>query len=163
MHTFPSSLSLAKLSELAALLEEVVDEGYVTMAARQSTRHLLAFPEIKAAADELKSLRKLDPVYVMVNKMPAGKTLPWHQDWLEPTPLQPYKGPLIERWHLPITTNNKVLWFDSTHPWGFHMPKGVWCGPVPYWNKHYVENLGTKARVHLIVDLDCPEPCGMYE
>lgn len=159
-----SSISLAKLVELSSLLDEIVDEGYVQMSARQSTNDLLKYPEIKTAVEEIASLRKLDAVYVMVNKMPPHQTIPVHQDWLEPTPLQPFKGPLIERWHLPLITNPWVLFYDSKeHPVGFHMPQGIWCGPVPYWNKHYVENFGTETRVHLIVDLDCPEPMGIYE
>lgn len=163
MNQFESKISLDKLVELAYLLETVHDEGYVKMAAPQSTSFLRQFPEIETAVKEIASLRKLEPVYVMVNIMPPGKELPWHQDWLEPTPLQPYKGPLIERWHLPVKTNSWVVWFDKDNLEGSHMPKGHWCGPFPYWNKHKVENLGHEDRIHLIVDLDCPEPMGMYE
>lgn len=164
MITLPSKIGLGKLADVLGVLGVQHDEGYVQMAALQSDVRLRAYPEVEEAVQEIASLRKLDPVYVMVNTMPPGQMLPWHQDWLEPTKLQPYKGPLIERWHLPVITNDKVRWFDSKeHPWGMVMPQGMWCGPVPYWNKHKVENLGMYSRVHLIVDLDCPEPMGMYE
>jgi hypothetical protein len=163
MQKLKSHQSLNKLLACVQNLRFVLDEGYVKMAARQSSMELRKFDEIEEAVQEISSLRKLDAVYVMVNTMPDGEEIPWHQDWLEPTPLQPHKGPLIERWHLPLKTNPWVVWFDKDHPHGYNMPFGYWSGPVPYWNKHKVENLGEDERVHLIVDLDCPEPMGMYE
>lgn len=163
MDTLKSYLSLDKLLNLARRLTVVQDEGYVQMSALQSTNFLREHDEIEEAVQEISSLRKLDPVYVMVNKMSVGSILPRHQDWLAPTPLQPFKGPLIERWHLPLFTNNCVRWYDSSHRQGFYMPLGYWCGPVPYWNHHMVINCGPTERYHLIVDLDCPEPLGEYE
>jgi len=163
MDKIKSYQSLDKLLDLARRLTVVQDEGYVQMTALQSTDLLRKHDEIEEAVQEISSLRKLEAVYVMVNKMDPGKILPRHQDWLAPTPLQPYKGPLIERWHLPLFTNNCVLWYDSSHPEGCYMPPGYWCGPVPYWNHHTVMNTGPTERYHLIVDLDCPEPMGAYE
>jgi hypothetical protein len=163
MEKLKSYVSLNKLLAATKRLAVLLDEGYVQMTASQSSDALRRFDEIEEAVQEISSLRKLEAVYVMVNTMPPNQEIPWHQDWLEPTPLQPYKGPLIERWHLPIRTNSWVVWFDRDHPDGFNMPQGYWCGPVPYWNKHKVENLGREERVHLIVDLDCPEPMGIYE
>jgi hypothetical protein len=30
----------------------------------------------------------------------------------------------------------------------------VWVGPIPYYLKHRVGNLGKQLRTHLVVDLD---------
>jgi hypothetical protein len=158
-----SQVSLDRLLALAKKLSVVQDEGYVQMSSLQSSTGLFKYDEIAEAVLEISCLTKLQATYVMVNTMPAGQEIPWHQDWLEPTKLQPHKGPLIQRWHLPLQTNEWVVWFDKDHSDGYHMPLGFWSGPVPYWNKHKVENLGREDRVHLIVDLDCPEPMGIYE
>jgi hypothetical protein len=161
MNTIKSHVSLDKLLTVTKRLAILLNEGYVQMTASQSSNALRRFDEIEEAVQEISSLRKLEAVYVMVNTMPPNQEIPWHQDWLAPTRLQ--RRPLIERWHLPLKTNSLVVWFDKDNPDGYNMPKGYWSGPVPYWNKHKVENLGHEERVHLIVDLDCPEPMGIYE
>ena len=164
MLSLASSLDLPKLLNALDDLPYVKEGNYIEMASVQSQRFLGSRPLIRYAIEELESLRKLDCVYIMVNVLPSGAEVPWHQDFLEPTPLQPYKHPLIERWHLPVLTNTATKFETKTFPYDDeYMKKGFWWGPVPYWKHHRVVNYGDTRRVHLIVDLDCPEPCGAYE
>ncbi len=159
-----SNLDLSLLLGVAESLPFVREGTYIEMAARQSTKLFMNTP-LSLAVAEIASLRKLDPVYVMINRLLPNSKTPWHQDWLDPTPLQPHKGPLIERWHLPLLTNKGCeLHYKLEH--GLEtviMPRGEWCGPVAYWRHHRVINTGDFVRIHLIVDLDCPEPLGEYE
>lgn len=91
---------------------------------------------------------------VMVNKLAAHSALEMHRD-----------GPPAKlRWHLPITTNALVEWYDEIDGW-LHMDLGIWHGPVAYCNKlHSMTNDGETARIHLVVDLDMSEESTeMYE
>ena len=109
---------------------------------------------VRAAIKEIEDLRHLRALHVMINRQPAGVTLPKHRDYLKPTPLQKGSDIRIERWHLPVQTNEDVSWWDESEG-SFHMAPGYWYGPICFWKKHSVANLGTQERVHLIVDLDC--------
>lgn len=154
--------------DLTLLFKEVIclpfkKEGdYIEMAASQSHINLIVFPQIAAAVKEIESFRKLTAVYVMVNKLPPGAVVPYHQDWLVPTPKQP-KEPTIERWHLPLMTNLQALFCLKTEKNCAHLALGYWTGPIPYWKHHNVTNGGRDTRVHLIVDLDTPVRMGEYE
>lgn len=109
---------------------------------------------VRAAIREIEQLRNLRALHVMINRQPAGVTLPKHRDYLKPTPLQNFTDPHIERWHLPVQTNENVLWWDEVEG-DFYMAPGYWYGPICFWKKHSVANLGAQERIHLIVDLDC--------
>jgi hypothetical protein len=84
---------------------------------------------------------------VMINKLAAHSALEMHRD-----------GPPAKmRWHLPITTNALVEWYDEIDGW-LHMDLGIWHGPVSYCNKlHSMTNDGETERIHLILDLDMSE------
>jgi hypothetical protein len=117
-------------------------------------------PEISKAVTEIARMRGLTPLHVMANVLPAGCVVGYHRDWLTPSPLQGER-PRLERWHLAVTTNPQALWQDEHNP-SLHMEEGHWYGPLMYWRLHSVSNLGPTARLHLVVDLDCPEPLGAY-
>lgn len=84
---------------------------------------------------------------VMVNKLAPHSALEMHRD-----------GPPAKyRWHLPITTNALVEWYDEIDGW-VHMELGIWHGPVNYCGHlHSMTNDGETPRTHLIVDFDIPE------
>lgn len=84
---------------------------------------------------------------VMVNRLAPHSALEMHRD-----------GPPAKyRWHLPITTNALVEWYDEIDGW-VHMDLGHWYGPVNYCGKlHSMTNDGETPRTHLIVDFDIPE------
>lgn len=80
---------------------------------------------------------------VMVNQLRAHSTLELHRDG----------PPEMLRYHLPITTNPLVEWYDEIDGW-VHMELDKWYGPVNYCGKlHSMTNDGETARIHLIVDL----------
>lgn len=153
--------SLEKLLEEVGKLPFVNEGDYIEMACPQSRKHLMALPQINYAVSEIASLRKLSPVFVMVNRLLPRSETPEHQDWLDPTPLQRFH-PLLERWHLPLQTN-PACFFHTRHEQPIHFPLGTWTGPVPYWKHHWVSNKGSEVRIHLVVDLDTFEPIGEYE
>ncbi len=116
---------------------------------------------VMRALYEVESYRQLKVIHVMVNKLKPGVNVPVHRDFLLPTPLQPRKWPTIERWHLPVTTN------DLCYFWAFgegdkQLPLRFWTGPVPYWKNHQVVNNGKTERIHLVVDLDTAQHLGEY-
>lgn len=83
-------------------------------------------------------------VQVMINRLDAHGGLSPHRDGL----------PNRARFHLPVTTNDHVLWWDEING-RLHMDRGVWYGPVPYCGVlHSVFNLGEKPRTHLVVDFE---------
>lgn len=118
-------------------------------------------PPIVKSLEEIERITGLSVLHVMVNRLKPGVVVPVHRDFLRPTPLQQRNHPTIERWHLPVVTNNECLWWGEDT--GFvHFPKGEWMGPVPYWRKHQVLNQGDFERIHLVVDLDTPIHIGEY-
>lgn len=100
-------------------------------------------------------------LWLQVNRVLPGKDIEIHQDWLPPSPLQG-QHPTLERWHLPVVTNDKCGYWDGVQG-EMIMRTGYWHGCVPYWKKHKIWNHGTEPRVHIVVDLDCPERLGEYE
>ncbi len=81
----------------------------------------------------------------MVNRLPAGCKVPVHTDILVHRQRR-------ERWHLPVITNNRCLWWDKESG-EVEFDIGYWHGPVTPWVDHKVENLGTTERIHLVIDL----------
>lgn len=110
---------------------------------------------IMEALREIANLRKQEVLHVMINKLPPNVIVPNHTDTLTPT--RQGERPRVERWHLPITSNEGCFFWDDN--FGFtRMLLGSWWGPVPYWLEHAVENTGQTERVHIVVDLDTHEP-----
>jgi hypothetical protein len=160
----PSYLDLKELNEQVNKLEYWLDGAQVQMCVTQSgglPSEVLQHRMVAFAIEEITRHRQLDPVNVMINKVGPEVIVPVHRDWLKPTKLQPVK-PVIERWHLPIVTNEGATFWGELYG-VMHMACGCWYGPIPYWRKHTVANCGTETRIHLIVDLDCHEPLGKYE
>lgn len=84
---------------------------------------------------------------VMVNELQPHSALEMHRDG----------PPAMMRWHLPITTNALVEWYDELNGWA-HMELNKWHGPVAYCGHlHSMTNDGETARIHLIVDLEMSE------
>jgi hypothetical protein len=154
-----SKVPIQSLVTLIDQLNFVSESGYIFMAQNQHTRKIQS--EFIEAVEEIAKIRGLTILGTMVHKIPAGKRIPMHRDFINPTPLQPRKHPCVERWHLPILTNPDVYWWDEQHEW-LSLEQGYWYGPVPYWINHKVENRSSEERVHLIVDLDTPNPVGQY-
>lgn len=119
-------------------------------------------PALMDALEEIKELRDRDVLHIMVNRLLPGVDVPVHRDFLLPTPLQNRKHPTIERWHLPVVTNDGCLWWDE-FTGNVHFPLGMWTGPVPYWTRHKVCNNGQTERIHLVVDLDTENHLGEYQ
>lgn len=163
MQKHKSKIDSVLLVKAVETLSYEKDGSGIDMAITQSRLpdNLLKINSIKRAVDEIAMHRQLNPVYIMINRLPAGITVPKHRDWVQGTRLQPVK-PRLERWHLPIATNEDCSFWDEKHG-VTHMKLGVWYGPIPYWKYHYVYNVGVTDRVHLVVDLDCSNPVGDYE
>lgn len=84
--------------------------------------------------------------HMMVNRLPPGISVPIHTD---PFP----EGKKYVRFHLPIQTNPKALFWDMSKGHR-HFQLGVWSGPVEHWKDHSVCNLGETERIHIVVDLE---------
>lgn len=126
-------------------------------------RDMYRIPEIHRAVIEIGKIRGQEPLNVMINKLRPLVKVPIHRDWIKPTRYQKLK-PTVERWHLPLLTNiGAIFWHERGCLDGYHFPLGEWMGPIPYWLKHCVYNSGTSDRIHLVVDLDTPNPIGQYE
>lgn len=117
-------------------------------------------PAIGRVVAEIAAIRGQRPLHLMINKLAPGVSVPVHRDFLKATKHQA-KYPTVERWHLPVQTGFGV---DFWHEGGSieHFEAGVWVGPIPYWLRHSVRNAGQIERVHIVVDLDSPEPVGKY-
>jgi hypothetical protein len=101
---------------------------------------------IRITAQEIAHYRKTRPLHIMCNIIPPGVSVPEHIDYI---PNQRH----VERWHLPIKTNEKaIIWEEETGE--YYMSPRYWWGPVTYWKMHSVRNLGDEERIHLVVDLD---------
>lgn len=104
------------------------------------------FPSIDHATMIFANQRGMEIVQIMVNELAAHSALEMHRDG----------PPEYYRWHLPITTNEMVQWYDEIDGW-LHMSKGHWFGPVNYCNKlHSMTNDGDNARIHVVMDLQMP-------
>lgn len=165
MNQYPSHANLTSLLEALETLFFTLDGSGAEMAFPPNgglPLWLSDSPPLAKALEEIERITGLSALHVMVNRLKPGVVVPVHRDFLLPTPLQQRNHPTIERWHLPVVTNNECLW------WGedtgtIHFPKGEWMGFLPYWKKHQVWNAGQTERVHLVVDLDTPVHLGEYE
>lgn len=158
-----TNLALGSVLTEAEGLKYWVDDSGAEMTVTQSGGLEIAMgcPNIHKAICEIATLSHLDPLHIMINRLSAQTTVPIHRDYLKPSPLQGDR-PCLERWHLPLITNSGSYWWDETNVDNVYMPTGFWYGPMPYWKSHYVANLGQTERIHLIVDLDCPNRLGSY-
>lgn len=156
-----TELDLDKLRLECKKLSFSLDGSGAEMFCVQSQRVPNNYPEILKAVGEISGLRKLDPLYLMVNRLKPGVIVPVHRDFLVSAGKQKNaKYPTFERWHLPVQTNEDCGFWDEEN--GHKIMKlGFWWGPVPYWKFHQVWNKGEYERIHLIVDLDS-EPMGEY-
>ncbi len=157
-----TSLDLRELAREVEQLQFWLDGAGVHMSNRQSggiPKVVRRLPVMMAALMEIAQIRGQPYHNMMVNRLPAGVIVPKHRDSLEAT--RQGKYPRLERWHLPIVTNDGCRWWDD-HNGEVDMPAGAWYGPCPYWIDHAVANLGSTERVHLVVDLDTLEAveCG---
>lgn len=163
MIMFASELDLAVLKEEARNLKYYLDGSGAEMATKPSSGIpdiVKQLPTMLAAIHEIAKKRETPALHVMVNWLKPGIEVPEHRDWILPTKHQT-KTPCVERWHLPIITNEDCAFWDEDNG-EFYMPEGIWCGFVPYWLKHKVWNRGKTDRLHLVVDLDSPHPLGSY-
>ena len=142
-------------------LEFKLDGSGARMYLPQSTRiceimgTLIRYPNLIDAIIELELMQNQTAIYLTINHLPAGVTVPIHTDALKPTTYQ--KVPRVERWHLPILTNSECWWWDEFNG-RINMLVGHWYGPMPYWINHQVANTGTTDRYHIVVDLDTITP-----
>lgn len=122
---------------------------------------LIRFPALAAEIGQLMKFRRADGIeQVMVNRLDPGGNLAIHRDG------RPYEPP-PERWHLPVITNRRVLYWqegdgmdaeidgNGSPVFGnrVHMAGGSWWGPIEYWRLHRMANDGESSRLHLVVDL----------
>lgn len=154
-----TKLDLAGLAEEVSALSKHLDGSGALMVLDPNKGVPDLGPLISEAVREVAEWRGWPALHLMINELPPGVEVPKHRDWLKPTQTQPIR-PCVERWHLPILTNQAASFWDEENG-ERHAPAGVWFGPVPYWLLHTVWNRGTTARVHLVVDLDSP-PVGAY-
>lgn len=165
MITFHSSVDLISLLKALQQLSFWLDGSGAEMYVAPNgglPNEVVQHAPIRHAIEEIERLRKLTVLHIMINRLKPGVVVPVHRDFLRPTPLQQRNHPTLERWHLPVVTNDGCLW------WGedtgtVHFPKGKWMGFIPYWKNHKVWNAGQTERVHLVVDLDTPEHLGEYD
>ncbi len=159
----PSKMNLPAIAEEINRLAFWVDGSGALMSIGQGKGlppEIAGMPNIKMAIEEISQIRNQRPLNLMINKLPAATGAPKHRDFIPPTT---YQGgnPTVERWHLPIVTDDKCFWWDELNGEIF-MESKYWWGPVPYWVLHTIYNHGQTERVHLIVDLDSPIPVGKY-
>lgn len=83
-----------------------------------------------------------EAIYMMLNILPPGITVPVHTDTL-PVPVQ--------RWHLPLQTNDQAYFWDELLHWR-HLEPGYWHRIFPE-RRHTICNYGNQERIHLVVDL----------
>lgn len=143
MLSYPTSLNLITLLEEARALSYKDDDSGAKMAYRQSTKIASNSP-FQIAADEIKRILGLEPIFITLNILPAGVTVPVHTDTLV--------GGRKNRWHLPLITNPDCFFWDEINGQR-HLPYGFWSGPIPHWINHNVWNHGVTERIHLVVDL----------
>lgn len=160
MQNIKTQLDLAGIANEVLVLPFWVDGSQALMAVKPDGGLPIQSPLVQAALQELARLRNTPALHIMVNLLPPGVVVGTHRDWLLPTKHQP-QTPTLERWHLPLTTNHQATFWDEDNG-ETHMDLGFWWGPVPYWLKHSVRNLGGGDRLHLVVDLDTPVPLGAY-
>lgn len=151
--------SKVKVTDLLAAIKTIKwkrDDTGIFMAFNPSAgvdAGLLESPAFVAVLKEISTLRGAAVVNIMINKIPPGVSAPVHRDWVKP--IKGIVNPTVERWHLPILTNDKALWWDEKlGSEGAIMPVGMWSGPVEYWLHHTVKNLGSTDRIHIVVDLE---------
>lgn len=169
MLKFQSKLDISRLGQIftGEGIKYKLDDAQVYMANTQDgglPLSLVSIPSISAAIEEICTFIGAPIEYVvgmMINRLPARTTLPWHRDYLNPTRLQPTRNPCIRRFHLPVVFNDQCWWEDEQNG-VINMELGVWCGPLAYWVDHRFINDGFSERIHLIVDIDCKEPEGKY-
>lgn len=100
-------------------------------------------PQIQAAIAEIEGLVNGKANHIMLNRLrPHDNVLP-HRDQMD----------VGERWHLPLVTNPRAIWWDEMDGKEVHMEVGFWYGPVPYKVEHSVWNDGETERIHLVVDV----------
>lgn len=159
---FPSNLDHRKLKAEVVKLNFKLDGSGAEMTFDQGSKipsHINR--EIKLAIEEIASIRGLTPISLMINKLANPVVVPFHRDFLPPSPKQ-RKYPVLERWHLPVIINPKCFWEDEVNGI-ILMKERFWYGPMPYWKMHRVGNNGGYSRFHLIVDLDTDIPIGQYD
>lgn len=148
---------------LPALAEEVqrmvfrTDDSGTLMAQRQSTqireKDFRAYPLTWQAIMEISRLLQRSPMYLMINQLPAGVSVPKHTDTLKRN--NEAGKMVIHRWHLPLVTNPLCrYWEEGFSSLGIHLPAGQWYGPVQYWKEHSIWNGSNENRIHLVVDLE---------
>jgi len=147
-------------------LEYQLDGSGARMYLPQSTRiqdmmgTLIRYPNLIDAIKELEQMRGDAAIYLTINHLPPGVTVPIHTDTLKDTTYQkrtPKQVVRVERWHLPVWTNPECWWWDE-HNRRINMRAGHWYGPMPYWINHQVGNDGTDDRFHVVLDLDTITP-----
>lgn len=106
---------------------------------------LAKMSETMKAIQELEGETGKKAKYVMINRLGPKICIPIHTDVL-------LDNEKLDRYHLPVETNRYCRWWDEEGGW-IHFPLGVWWGPVKYWIRHSVENLGDRLRTHIVVDL----------
>lgn len=162
IHKLPTKLDLESILAEVVQIDFWKDDSEVEMCVRQSDgipfRNATA---IMSAVGEIGLLRLTPPLHLMINRMPPKVLVPKHRDFLKASTHQ-QRYPTLERWHLPIVTNEGAWWWDEQHG-RMLLPAGFWYGPMPYWLEHQIGNDGNDSRIHLIVDLDSPEPIGFYK
>jgi hypothetical protein len=84
---------------------------------------------------------------MIVNLLPNGDVPP-HID-----PLDYFE--MHSRYHVPVITNEQVVFYDGISNVQEHMPPGV-LSRLNNRVKHAVTNRGTESRIHIIVDIATP-------
>lgn len=147
MQIIKSSCDIESLLCEIRTLQYTRDDTGVLMSNAQNlfTAHMRRLREVALAVAEIEYERMLTCAcaYAMVNIVPPGVEVPIHTDTLKRT---------VERWHLPLLTNDACGYWDRVNG-RVHMDVGSWWGPVPYHLEHRIWNLGATERVHLVVDL----------
>jgi hypothetical protein len=158
--------NIEKLVDEVNKLDFHLDGSGAEMACRPSNGipfWIQRFPELTKAIQEIARLRNQVALHMMINKLPSNTIVDRHRDWIAPT-AKLGKNPCLERWHLPIQTNEYCqIWTEEYPDTSTHYKLGEWSGPVHYWKLHQVWNTGSTERIHIVIDLDSPTPQGKYD
>lgn len=138
-----TKLDVAKLLAEANEMTYWLDGSGAYMGMKPAAGIPLLPPLLTQAVQEIGVLERKRPLNVMLNRLPAGVTVPKHTDTVPGKPV---------RMHLPLATNEHCFFWDELNG-ERHFPLGEWSGPVLYHIEHNVWNHGTTERIHLVVDL----------
>lgn len=107
------------------------------------------YSPLQEAVHELqRRLAGWEVAQVLINRMAPHTILEPHRD----------SATGHYRFHLPVTTQQGVMWWDEIQDRAWHFAPHAWYGPVPYAGVlHSMSNGSDQPRIHVVVDMAAPK------